>query len=81
MSESMCMYRMYRRYSIEPRDWIYTESYYYVSKRVLQETAEAVLDLVANKTLNKNQVDNAKNLKIVTLMHNLIEYIDNYGKY
>ena len=77
----MCMYRMYRRYSIEPRDWIYTKSYYYVSKRVLQETAEAVLDLVANKTLNKNQVDNAKNLKIVTLMHNLIEYIDNYGKY
>ena len=77
----MCMYRMYRRYSIEPRDWIYTESYYYVSKRVLQETAEAVLDLVANKTLNKNQVDNAKNLKIVTLMHHLIEYIDNYGKY
>ena len=77
----MCMYRMYRRYSIEPRDWIYTESYYHVSKRVLQETAEAVLDLVANKTLNKNQVDNAKNLKIVTLMHNLIEYIDNYGKY
>ena len=77
----MCMYRMYRRYSIEPRDWIYTESYYYVSKRVLQETAEAVADLVANKTLNKNQVDNAKNLKIVTLMHNLIEYIDNYGKY
>ena len=48
---------------------------------MLQETAEAVLDLVANKTLNKNQVDNAKNLKIVTLMHNLIEYIDNYGKY
>ena len=77
----MSMYRMYRRYSIEPRDWIYTESYYYVSKRVLQETAVAVLDLVANKTLNKNQVDNAKNLKIVTLMHNLIEYIDNYGKY
>ena len=77
----MCMYRMYRRYSIEPRDWIYDESYYYVSKRVLQETAEAVVDLVANKTLNKNLVDNAKNLKIVTLMHNLIEYIDNYGKY
>lgn len=46
-----------------------------------QETAEAVVDLVVNKTLNKNQVDNAKDLKIVTLMHNLIEYIDNYAKY
>lgn len=52
-----------------------------MSKRVRQETAEAVVDLVVNKTLNKNQVDNAKDLKIVTLMHNLIEYIDNYAKY